>query len=114
MTQSQDWLPSTARNFGEFDAEGMQSATRPPGVATPRHGVATLRPQDLLRHPFQQHRPLLHPRQEQGAHTTQDQVAFPPPITPALVLVQSDFPLGVAARDMETGSGAPPLAMPPD
>src|SRR5690348_12768913 len=36
---------------------------------------------------------LSHPRQEQVAHATEDQVTFQPPVTPALVLVQADLGL---------------------
>src|ERR1700730_12814904 len=36
---------------------------------------------------------LSHPRQEQVAHATEDQVAFQPLVTPALVLVQPDLGL---------------------
>src|SRR6476619_5274274 len=45
---------------------------------------------------------LPHPRQEQGTHATQDQVAFQPLVTPALVLVQPDLGLLVLKTAFDT------------
>src|SRR5260221_10565647 len=36
---------------------------------------------------------LTHPRQEQVAHATEDQVPFEPLVAPALVLIEADFRL---------------------